>query len=114
MARIVGIDIPKNKKVPYALRYIHGIGIATAKNLCSEAKVDINTRVRDLTEKQVVAIRDAIANLSILVEGELRSQTAMNIKRLKPIGDFATGRVFQQMDKELKQMQGREKGKKEL
>ncbi len=88
MARIVGIDIPKNKKVPYALRYIHGIGMTTAINLCSEAKVDINTRVSDLTEKQVVAIRDAIANLSVLVEGELRSQTAMNIKRLKDLGTY--------------------------
>ena len=54
MARIVGVDIPRNKKVPYALRYIHGIGTITAMRLCAEAKVDMNSRVQDLTEKQVV------------------------------------------------------------
>ena len=88
MARIVGVDIPRNKKVPYALRYIHGIGTTTAIKLCSEAKVDQNSRVQDLTEKQVIALRDAIANLGIMVEGELRSQTAMNIKRLKDLGTY--------------------------
>ena len=88
MARIVGVDIPRNKKVPYALRYIHGIGTTTAIKLCSEAKVDQNSRVQDLTEKQVIALRDAIADLGIMVEGELRSQTAMNIKRLKDLGTY--------------------------
>ncbi|MDP6088707.1 MAG: 30S ribosomal protein S13 [Candidatus Marinimicrobia bacterium] len=88
MARIVGVDIPRNKKVPYALRYIHGIGTTTAIKLCAEAKVDQNSRVQDLTEKQVIALRDALANLGIMVEGELRSQTAMNIKRLKDLGTY--------------------------
>ena len=88
MARIVGVDIPRNKKVPYALRYIHGIGTTTAIKLCAEAKVDQNSRVQDLTEKQVIALRDAIANLGFMVEGELRSQTAMNIKRLKDLGTY--------------------------
>ena len=88
MARIVGVDIPRNKKVPYAMRYIHGIGTTTAIKLCAESKVDQNSRVQDLTEKQVIALRDAIANLGIMVEGELRSQTAMNIKRLKDLGTY--------------------------
>ena len=88
MARIVGIDIPRNKKVPFALRYIHGIWMTTALKLCLEAKVDVDTRVNELTEKQIILIRDAIANLNILVEGELRSQTAMNIKRLKDLGTY--------------------------
>ena len=88
MARIVGVDIHRNKKVPYALRYIHGIGTTTAIKLCAEAKVDQNSRVQDLTEKQVISLRDAIANLGIMVEGELRSQTAMNIKRLKDLGTY--------------------------
>ena len=88
MARIVGVDIPRNKKVPYALSYIHGIGTTTAIKLCAEAKVDQNSRVQDLTEKQVIALRDAIANLGIMGEGELRSQTAMNIKRLKDLGTY--------------------------
>ena len=88
MARIVGVDIPRNKKVPYSLRYIHGIGLTTAQKLCLEAKVDPNIRVQDLTEEQVVALRDAISDLGYMVEGELRSQTAMNIKRLKDVGTY--------------------------
>ena len=86
MARIVGVDIPRNKKVPYSLSYIHGIGLTTAKLLCQEAKVDINARVQDLTEEQVVAIRNAIGNLELKVEGELRSEIQLNIKRLMDIG----------------------------
>jgi len=70
------------------LRYIHGIGLTTAQKLCLEAKVDPNIRVQDLTEEQVVALRDAISDLGFMVEGELRSQTAMNIKRLKDVGTY--------------------------
>ena len=88
MARIVGVDIPRNKKVPYSLRYIHGIGLTTAQKLCVEAKVNPDTRVQDLTEEQVVALRDAISSLGFIVEGELRSLTAMNIKRLKDVGTY--------------------------
>ena len=88
MARIVGVDIPRNKKVPYSLRYIHGFGLTTAKKLCEKAKVNLDTRVQDLTEEQVVALRDAISDLGFMVEGELRSQTAMNIKRLKDTGTY--------------------------
>ena len=88
MARIVGVDIPRNKKVPYSLRYIHGIGLTTALKLCVQAKVDPDTRVQDLTEEQVVALRDAISDLGYKVEGELRSNTAMNIKRLKDVGAY--------------------------
>ena len=88
MARIVGVDIPRNKKVPYSLCYIHGIGLATAKRLCEDAKVDVESRVQDLTEDQVVGLRNAISNLSSKVEGELRSEVAMNIKRLKDAGAY--------------------------
>ena len=88
MARIVGVDIPRNKKVPFSLRYIHGIGLTTALKLCEKAKVDPDIRVQDLTEEQVVALRDAISELGFMVEGELRSQTAMNIKRLKDVGTY--------------------------
>ena len=83
MARIVGVDIPRNKKVPYSLCYIHGIGLTTAKKLCETAKIDFDSRVQDLTEKQIVGLRNAISNLNSKVEGELRSEVAMNIKRLK-------------------------------
>ena len=88
MARIVGVDIPRNKKVPYSLCYIHGIGLTTAKRLCEDAKVDVESRVQDLTEDQVVGLRNAISNLSSKVEGELRSEVAMNIKRLKDAGAY--------------------------
>ena len=88
MARIVGVDIPRNKKIIYSLRYIHGIGLATANKLCKEAKVDPNKRVQDLKEEEVVAIRNAISNSEMKVEGELRSNVAMNIKRLKDIATY--------------------------
>ena len=88
MARIVGVDIPRNKKVPYSLCYIHGIGLTTAKRLCEDAEINIESRVQDLSEDQVVGLRNAIANLSSKVEGELRSEVAMNIKRLKDAGAY--------------------------
>ena len=66
MARIAGIDIPRDKKVPYSLRYIYGIGLTTAKEICDKAKIDHNKRVKDLTEKQVVKIRDVISKLSLI------------------------------------------------
>ena len=88
MARIVGVDIPRNKKVPYSLCYIHGIGLTTAKKLCKKAKVDLDVRVQDLTEEQVVGLRNAISDLGYKVEGELRSEIAMNIKRLKDVGTY--------------------------
>jgi small subunit ribosomal protein S13 len=88
MARIVGVDIPRNKKVAYSLCYIHGIGLSTAVMICKKAKIDIEKRVQDLTEKQVVSIRETISALGINVEGELRSFNAMNIKRLKDVGTY--------------------------
>ena len=88
MARIVGVDIPRNKKVPYSLCYIHGIGLTTAKQLCETSKVDLSARVQDLTEEQIVGLRNAISNLNSNVEGELRSEVAMNIKRLKDAGAY--------------------------
>tara|TARA_B100000424_G_scaffold255600_1_gene234704 strand:+ start:1625 stop:2002 length:378 start_codon:yes stop_codon:yes gene_type:complete len=88
MARIVGIDIPRNKKVAYSLCYIHGIGLSTAFKICEMAKIDIEKRVQDLTEKQIVNIRETISGLGMNVEGELRSLNAMNIKRLKDVGAY--------------------------
>ena len=88
MARIVGIDIPRNKKIAYSLCYIHGIGLSTAFKICEKAKIDTEKRVQDLTENQVVTIREAINDLGMNVEGELRSFNAMNIKRLKDVGAY--------------------------
>ena len=88
MARIVGIDIPRNKKIVFSLCYIHGIGITTALKICELAKVDKEKRVQDLSEKQISSIREVISSLEINVEGELRSFNAMNIKRLKDVGAY--------------------------
>ena len=88
MARIVGVDIPRNKKILYSLRYIHGIGLAIAKKLCEQSKIDPDTRVQDLSDAQIVSLRNSIAELETKVEGELRSEIAMNIKRLKDIAAY--------------------------
>ena len=88
MARIAGIDIPREKKVPFSLRYFYCIGLSQARNICEKAKIDQDIRVKDLTEDQEISIRKAITDLGIKVEGELRSEVAMNIKRLKDIGSY--------------------------
>ncbi len=88
MARIVGVDIPRNKKIVFSLCYIHGIGTTTALKICELAKVDKEKRVQDLNEKQISSIREIISSLEINVEGELRSFNAMNIKRLKDVGAY--------------------------
>ncbi len=88
MARISGVDIPREKKVPYSLCYIHGIGLTSAKSICAYAKVDENKRVSELTDNQVTAIRDAITALQIRVEGEQRTQVSMDIKRKRDIGCY--------------------------
>ena len=88
MARIVGVDIPRNKKIVFSLCYIHGIGTTTALKICEMAKVDKEKRVQDLSEKQISSIREVISSLEITVEGELRSFNAMNIKRLKDVGAY--------------------------
>tara|TARA_B100001750_G_C15319576_1_gene501478 strand:+ start:265 stop:651 length:387 start_codon:yes stop_codon:yes gene_type:complete len=88
MARIAGVDIPRNKKVSYSLRYVYGIGYSQAVNICDKAGVKLDTRVQDLKEKEVMNIRKSITELEIKVEGELRSEVAMNVKRLKDIGTY--------------------------
>ena len=88
MARIVGVDIPRNKKIVFSLCYIHGIGTTTALKICELAKVGKEKRVQDLSEKQISSIREVISSLEINVEGELRSFNAMNIKRLKDVGAY--------------------------
>jgi small subunit ribosomal protein S13 len=88
VARIAGIDIPRDKKVPFSLRYVYGIGLSQARNICEKVGIDQEIRVKDLTEEQEVGIRKTIEELGIKVEGELRSEIAMNIKRLKDIGSY--------------------------
>ena len=88
MARIAGVDIPKDKKVAYSLRYVHGIGLKTAIDLCDMAKVDPNVRVTDLSSKEEDAIRKVIVDMKLLIEGELRSENLKNVKRLQDIGSY--------------------------
>lgn len=88
MARIAGVDLPREKRVEIGLTYIYGIGRVTSNRILAEAKVNPDTRVRDLTDEEVAKIRDVIENDNILVEGDLRRDIAMNIKRLKEIGCY--------------------------
>ena len=86
MARISGIDIPKDKRGAIALTYIYGIGRSLALTILEEAKVDSNKKVSDWDDKEIASIRDVVGKLKI--EGELRSETQLNIKRLMDIGSF--------------------------
>lgn len=88
MARISGVDLPREKRVEIALTYIYGIGLTTSKRLLAEANVNPDTRVKDLTDDEVKAIAEAIDNDHVLVEGDLRREVAMNIKRLQEIGCY--------------------------
>ena len=87
MARIFGVDPPREKRVEIGLTYIYGIGRTTATKLCAETGVDPATRVKDLTEDEVTKLRDAIDG-KYLVEGDLRRETSQNIKRLMDIGCY--------------------------
>ena len=87
MARIAGIDIPREKRVEISLTYIYGIGLPTSQKVLAQANVNADTRVRDLTDEQVNRLRDII-DRRYTVEGDLRRETAMNIKRLTEIGSY--------------------------
>ncbi|HEY8806548.1 MAG TPA: 30S ribosomal protein S13 [Candidatus Limnocylindria bacterium] len=87
MARISGVDIPREKRVDVSLRYIFGIGPTNARQVLDEARVDHAIRVRDLTEAQVAKIREII-DRKFTVEGDLRREVALNIKRLQEIGSY--------------------------
>ncbi len=87
MARILGVDLPRDKRVEIGLTYIYGIGLTRAKKICEETGVNPDTRVRDLTEEEVVKLRDNI-DANYTVEGDLRRETSQNIKRLMEIGCY--------------------------
>ncbi len=86
MARIAGVDIPRNKRVVVSLTYIYGIGLPTSQKVLAKTGIDENIRVKDLTEDQVNAIRREIEQIK--VEGDLRREVNLNIKRLMEIGSF--------------------------
>ena len=87
MARIAGIDLPKNKRIEIALTYIYGVGHSTAQKIVSQAGINPETRTDDLTEAEVGLIRKAIDS-DFKVEGDLRREVSMNIKRLMDLGSY--------------------------
>jgi small subunit ribosomal protein S13 len=87
MARIAGVNIPTNKRVIIALRYIHGIGPAFAKEICEKVGIPEARRVSELTDAEVIQIRETI-DRNYVVEGDLRRETSMNIKRLMDLGCY--------------------------
>jgi small subunit ribosomal protein S13 len=87
MARIEGVDLPRDKRVEIGLTYIYGIGNRIARRILADTGVHPNTRIRDLTEDEISAVRDFISQ-NLTVEGDLRRETQMNIKRLMEIGSY--------------------------
>lgn len=87
MARIAGVDLPREKRVEIGLTYIYGIGVSSSKRILNEANVDPNIRCKDLTDDDVAKIRDVIDRTQV-VEGDLRREIALNIKRLQEIGCY--------------------------
>ena len=87
MARIAGVDIPREKRVEVALTYVFGIGLPTSQKILAQTNINPDTRVRDLTEEQVNRLREVI-DRRYKVEGDLRREVALNIKRLQEIGSY--------------------------
>ncbi len=90
MARIAGVNIPLNKRVEVGLTYVHGIGHSTASKIVADARVDPNTYVKDLTDDEVVKLREEVESRE--VEGDLRRERSQNIKRLSEIGAYRGNR----------------------
>ena len=87
MARIAGVDLPREKRIEISLQYIYGIGKTTAKLLCERAGVDVTTRTKDLTDDEVRRLRETIEQ-NLKVEGDLRREISLNIKRLMDLGCY--------------------------
>ena len=85
MVRLVGVDLPRNKRIAYALTYIHGIGLTSAKKLVQLANISLETRTNDLTTEEVVALRQALEGSDLKLEGDLRRFNGLNIKSLNEI-----------------------------
>ena len=87
MVRLVGVDLPRNKRIAYGLTYIHGIGLTTARKIIEIANINSETRVSDVTTEQTIALREALENpdLNLKLEGDLRRFNGLNIKRLNEI-----------------------------
>ena len=87
MARIEGVDLPRDKRVEIGLTYIYGIGLKTSQEILQSTEISPDTRVRDLTDTEIASLRDYITN-QLTVEGDLRREVQMNIKRLMEIGSY--------------------------
>ena len=88
MARIAGVDLPREKRIEIGLTYVYGIGRTTSNKILAEAGVNPDTRVRNSTDDEVRKIAEAIEKLGVVVEGDLRREVALNIKRLQEIGCY--------------------------
>ena len=91
MPRLLGVNIPDNKKIEYALTYIYGIGPVLSKNVLLKAKIDLNKRAKDLTQDELNKIKEVVSE-KYLVEGDLKRDLMMNVKRLKDINSWRGGR----------------------
>jgi small subunit ribosomal protein S13 len=87
MPRILGVDIPADKKVPFSLAYIYGVGIPLARRVCSALNINVEMRAKDLSDEELARLQDHI-DKNYPVEGTLRRQVAVNVQRLKEIGSF--------------------------
>ena len=85
MVRLIGVDLPRNKKIVYSLTYIHGIGLSSASKLVELANINVETRTSDLTTEEVVALRQTLEESDLKLEGDLRRFNGLNIKRLNEI-----------------------------
>lgn len=85
MVRLVGVDLPRNKRISYALTYIHGIGITSAKKIAETANISPERRTNDLTTDEIIALREVLENIDLKLEGDLRRFNGLNIKRLSEI-----------------------------
>jgi len=88
MVRLLGIDLPRKKRIAYALTYIHGIGINSANNIVASAKINTDVRTQALTSEQIIALRMALENTNLKFEGDLRRFNGLNIKRLNEINCY--------------------------
>lgn len=85
MVRLVGVDLPRNKRIAYALTYIHGVGLTSAKKILEISSINCETRTNDLTTEQTIALREALETMDLKLEGDLRRFNGLNIKRLSEI-----------------------------
>jgi len=91
MARIIGVNLPQDKRVEIGLTYIFGIGLTTSRKILNDCGISLDTRIKDLTESEVAKIRESIEG-KIMVEGDLRREIASNVRRLKEIGSYRGAR----------------------